>query len=184
MAVDAVGNSSDPATVKVKIEKPDTKVTYSDLTATRPTRRPSGWAEEGIFVGECMNGSYFFQPDAPVTRSQFVAMVMDTVGLDALEGVERTGFADDGAIQTWAKPYVASALKSGLVQGSLDGVGQVVVPGRDTVTAAEAAVAAGPGPPGHRRGRPDLCRGGCAGLGRPSRRPTCLPAGCWTGRTA
>ena len=27
VAVDAVGNSSDPATVKIKIEKPNTKVT-------------------------------------------------------------------------------------------------------------------------------------------------------------
>lgn len=31
VAVDAVGNSSDPATVKIKIEKPNTKVTYADM---------------------------------------------------------------------------------------------------------------------------------------------------------
>ena len=35
---------------------------------------------------------------------------------------------------------MASALKSGLIQGSLDGDGQVVFRGEDTVTAAEAAV--------------------------------------------
>ena len=140
VAVDAVGNSSDPATVKVKIAQPDTTATSSDLDGDPPHKSALRLAVEGLFVGECMNGSYFFQPDAPVTRSQFVAMVMDTVGLDALEGVERTGFADDEAIQTWAKPYVASALKSGLIQGSLDGDGQVVFRGEDTVTAAEAAV--------------------------------------------
>ncbi len=140
VAVDAVGNSSDPATVKVKIEKPDTKVTYADLDGNPAHKAAVRLAEEGIFVGECMNGAYFFCPDEPVTRSQFVAMVMDTAGLEALEDVERTGFADDGIIETWAKPYVASALKSGLIQGSLDGEGQAVFRGGETVTAAEAAV--------------------------------------------
>ena len=66
--------------------------------------------------------------------------VMDAAGLEALEGVERTGFADDEAIETWAKPYVSSALKSGLIQGSLDESGQAVFRGSETVTAAEAAV--------------------------------------------
>lgn len=140
VAVDAVGNSSDPATVKVKIEKPDTEVTYADLDGNPAHKAAVRLAEEGIFVGECMNGAYFFCPDEPVTRSQFVAMVMDTAGLEALEDVERTGFADDGIIETWAKPYVASALKSGLIQGSLDGEGQAVFRGSETVTAAEAAV--------------------------------------------
>ena len=140
VAVDAVGNSSDPATVKVKIEKPDTKVTYADLDGNPAHKAAVRLAEEGIFVGECMNGAYFFCPDEPVTRSQFVAMVMDAAGLEALEDVERTGFADDGIIETWAKPYVASALKSGLIQGSLDGEGQAVFRGSETVTAAEAAV--------------------------------------------
>ena len=140
VAVDAVGNSSDPATVKVKIEKPDTKVTYADLDGNPAHKAAVRLAEEEIFVGECMNGAYFFCPDEPVTRSQFVAMVMDTAGLEALEDVERTGFADDGIIETWAKPYVASALKSGLIQGSLDEEGQAVFRGSETVTAAEAAV--------------------------------------------
>ena len=140
VAVDAVGNSSDPATVKVKIEKPDTKVTYSDLDGDPAQKAAIRLAEEEIFVGECMNGSYFFCADAPVTRSQFVTMVMHTVGLDALEGVERTGFADDDSIETWAKPYVSSALKSGLIQGSVNEAGQVVFRGEDAVTTAEAAV--------------------------------------------
>lgn len=140
VAVDAVGNSSDPATVKVRIEKPDTKVNYADMDGHPAQKAAIRLAEEGIFTGVCMDGCYFFQPDEPVTRSQFVAMVMDTAGLEALEDVERTGFADDGAIETWAKPYVASALKSGLIQGSLDAAGQVVFRGEGTVTTAEAAV--------------------------------------------
>lgn len=140
IAMDAVGNASDPATVKVKIEKPDTKVTYSDLDGNPAHKAAIRLAEEGVFVGECMGGEYFFQPDAPVTRGEFVAMAMNAAGVDSLEGVSRTGFADDESIPTWAKPYVSSALKCGLVQGTTDEEGRVVFRADDAITTAEAAV--------------------------------------------
>ena len=129
IAMDTVGNASDPATVKVKIEKPDTKVTYADLDGHPAHKAAIRLAEEGVFVGECMGGAYFFQPDAAITRSEFVAMAMNAAGVDTLEGVTRTGFADDDRIPTWAKPYVSSALKCGLVQGTTDEEGKVVFRG-------------------------------------------------------
>ena len=140
IAMDTVGNASDPATVKVKIEKPDTKVTYADLSGHPAHKAAIRLAEEGVFVGECMGGEYFFQPDAAVTRSEFVAMAMNAAGVESLEGVSRTGFADDESIPTWAKPYVSSALKCGLVQGTTDEEGRVVFRADDSITTAEAAV--------------------------------------------
>ena len=140
VAVDTVGNSSDPATVKIRIAKADTKVTYADLSGHPAHKAAIRLAEEGIFVGERMGAQYFFQPDTPVTRSQFVAMAMECAGAKVLEGVERTGFYDDDAIPTWAKGYVSSALKSGLVQGSRDAQGRVVFNAGDGITRAEAAV--------------------------------------------
>lgn len=140
IAMDTVGNASDPATVKVKIEKPDTKVTYADLDGHPAHKAAIRLVEEGVFVGECMGGAYFFQPDAAITRSEFVAMAMNAAGVDTLEGVTRTGFADDDSIPTWAKPYVSSALKCGLVQGTTDEEGKVVFRAEDSITTAEAAV--------------------------------------------
>lgn len=140
VAVDAVGNTSAPATVKLKIEKASTKVTYADMDGVPAYKSAIRLAEEGVFIGECMGGAYFFQPGLPVDRSAFIAMAMDACGVDALKDVERTGFADDGSIPTWAKPYVASALKSGLVQGTLDEEGRVVFHGGDAITKAEASV--------------------------------------------
>ena len=78
--------------------------------------------------------------DPAVTRGEFVAMAMNAAGMEALEDVERTGFADDVSIPTWAKPYVSSALKAGLVQGSRSSDGQVVFQAEEPITAAEAAV--------------------------------------------
>ena len=47
VAVDAVGNSSDPATVKIKIEKPNTKVTYADMDGDPAHKAAIRLAEEG-----------------------------------------------------------------------------------------------------------------------------------------
>lgn len=139
VAVDAVGNTSAPATVKLKIEKAATKVTYADMDGVSAYRSAIRLAEKGVLIGECMGGTYFFQPDMPMSRDQFVALAMNTVGLDALEGITRTGFADDASIPTWAKPYVSSALKSGIVEGSTSEAG-VVFNADTTITKAEAAV--------------------------------------------
>lgn len=140
VAVDAVGNVSAPATVKVKIEKANTKVTYADMSGSAAYRDAIRLAEQGIFIGECMGGSYFFSPDTPVSRSEFVALSMTTAGLSTLSGVSRTGFSDDANIPAWAKPYVSSALKSGVIQGSIAESGQVVFNADATITKAEAAV--------------------------------------------
>ncbi|NCB62785.1 MAG: S-layer homology domain-containing protein [Clostridia bacterium] len=139
VAVDAVGNTSAPATVSIKIEKAATKVTYADMDGVGAHRDAIRLAEKGILIGENMGGTYFFQPEQAMSRDQFVALAMNTVGVDALEGITRTGFSDDAAIPTWAKPYVSSALKSGLVQGTTSESG-VVFNASNTITKAEAAV--------------------------------------------
>lgn len=140
VAVDAVGNTSAPATVKIKIEKPSTKVTYADMQGVPSYKAAIRLAEEGIYVGECMNGAYFFAPDALISRSEFVAMTMKATGLEPLNGVTTTGFFDDDAIPTWAKGYAASALKSGVVQGAANDAGQIVFAPENSITRAEASV--------------------------------------------
>lgn len=140
VAVDAVGNTSAPATVKVRIEKAKTKVTYADMEGQSAYKDAIRLAEEGVFVGECMNGEYFFRPNEPVTRSEFVAMAMKVAGQEALTTITRTGFADDEAIPTWAKGYVASGLKAGVVKGTIGEEGRVVFQGDTAVTRAEASV--------------------------------------------
>ncbi|BDF67341.1 hypothetical protein CE91St43_13130 [Oscillospiraceae bacterium] len=140
VAIDAVGNTSAPATVSIKIEKQKTKVTYSDMTGVEGHREAVRLAETGLLVGEQMGDQYFFHPQETVSRAQFTALAMSAAGVEAMEGVTLTGFADDEVMATWAKPYVSSALKSGLIQGTLDESGQVVFQADAPITAAEAAV--------------------------------------------
>ena len=140
VAVDAVGNQSEPASVSIRIEKARTTVRYADMEGNPAHKAAIRLAEEGVYVGASLNGASFFQPDMPVTRSEFLAMAMKATGVDALTGVTSTGFADDGIIDAWAKGYVASALQSGYIQGNLNEAGQVVFCPNDAITAAEASV--------------------------------------------
>ncbi len=140
VAVDAVGNTSAPATVSIKIEKQKTKVTYSDMTGVEGHREAVRLAEAGLLIGEQMGQQYLFHPEQPVSRAQFTALCMAAADMDVMKEATLTGFADDEAMATWAKPYVSSALRSGIVQGSFDQEGRVVFQADAPITAAEAAV--------------------------------------------
>ena len=140
VAVDPAGNISSEAKVTVRIEKPDTKVTYADLEGSSAHKAAIRLAEEGIYVGEYMDGQYFFEPDEPVSRAQFLTMAMAVSGLEPMEDVTLTGFADDSAIPTWAKGSVSAALKAGTIQGSRDENGAPVFGADQTITLGEATV--------------------------------------------
>jgi len=140
VAVDSAGNISNPGKVSIRIEKASTTVSYSDMGANPAHKAAVRLAEEGIFVGEYVNGNYFFSPNTPVSRSQFLSMAMSAAGLAPLEQVSMTGFADDAAIPTWAKGYVSSALKAGVIHGTRNEQGQIIFSPDAPVTRAEATV--------------------------------------------
>lgn len=134
------GKVSQPAEVSIRIEKPDTKVTYGDMAGHPAHKAAIALAEEEIFVGEKMGETWFFRPDTPVTREEFLAMAMDVVEMETLPEAVSTGFSDDECISVWAKPYVASALRSGVVQGRDDGAEGVAFSPEQSITQTEAAV--------------------------------------------
>ncbi|NBI09074.1 S-layer homology domain-containing protein [Colidextribacter sp. OB.20] len=140
VAVDPAGNTSPEARVSLRIDKPDTKVTYADLEGHPAGKAAIRLAEQGVYVGRYVNGRYFFDPDQSVTRAQFLTMAMSVAGLEDLEGISLTGFSDDEAIPTWAKGAVSAALKAGVVQGFKDESGAPVFGAGDSISRAEAAV--------------------------------------------
>ena len=139
IALNESGKMSEEATVKINIQKPHTKVSYADLEGHPVYNAAIRLAEEEIFVGSYMDGKYYFQPHLPVSRSEFLILSMSAVGLDALDGVVSTGFHDDHAIATWAKPYVSSALKSGIVQGNITSNGEIHFGSNENISVADAS---------------------------------------------
>ena len=114
-AVNSDGLTSRPGTVTITIEKTKSGVTYADTDAATAAAAQY-LAEEGIFTGCRLGDGWYFQPDAPVSRGEFLAMVLETTGADVTE-VTMTGFCDDDAIPTWAKSYAAAGVAEGLLLG-------------------------------------------------------------------
>ena len=116
-ACDDAGNSSQEATVIIRLIKQKTNVSYTDTAGLACAYAAHELAERDVLVGQCMGGRYVFEPERAVSRGEFLTMCMDIAGTDTLAGVRSTGFADDEAIPMWVKPYVSTALLSGVIAG-------------------------------------------------------------------
>lgn len=136
-ATDSVGHVSQPATVTVKIEKTKSGVVYSDTEGNSAAAAAQCLAEHGIFTGAKLGDRYYFEPDRTVSRSEFLAMVMETAGQE-VTAVTMTGFCDDDVIPTWAKAYAAAGVAQGIVQGKTTSEGTAFC-GSDAITFNEAA---------------------------------------------
>ena len=113
-AVDDTGARSQEATVIIKIEKQKTQTTYADMAGHPDAYAATALSEYGIFTAETVGGVQVFSPEREVTRAEFLSMCMTLAGDGLLSGVAATGFADDGDIESWLKPYVATALMDGM----------------------------------------------------------------------
>jgi len=139
IAIDPDGKESEPATVSIQICKNAAKMTYSDMDGNSSHYAAIKLAEEGILIGERIGEKYFFYPETKMTRGEFIAMAVTCLGLDVLSPVSETGFSDDDTMQSWLKPYVATALKAGLISGITTASG-VEFRSSAEITRAEAAV--------------------------------------------
>lgn len=137
-ATDASGRTSEPAEITVEILKRKTAVFYSDMAGSAAHNAALTLAEKGLYVGRQVGGSYFFEPDEEVKRSEFLAMAMDAAALTVPQEVQLTGFADDGVIPTWAKSYASAAVREGLITGISTAEGLSFC-GEDAITLGEAA---------------------------------------------
>ena len=134
-ATDPAGNVSREATVTITITKPTDAAQYTD-TAGESCRFAAEWMKNtGIFVSESVSGNRCFQPDKDVSRSEFLTMLVSVLELELDLEASFTGL--EGQTPDWLKPYLAAAMRSGLLTG---------IPEADTfhanepINGAEAAV--------------------------------------------
>lgn len=136
-ATDNAGRVSMPATVEVTIEKPKSGVCYADTEGSSAAAAAQYLAEAGIFTGAKIGENYYFEPDRTVSRSEFLAMALETAGREVTD-VTMTGFCDDESIPTWAKAYAAAGVADGIVQGKTTAQG-AAFQGEEPITFNEAA---------------------------------------------
>ena len=136
-ATDPAGNVSRQATVTVTVLKPDDRPQYAD-TAGSACRFEAEWLKNtGLFVGEQLGGSLCFGEEKPVSRGEFLTMLVQVLEIPVDDGAEFTGYTDD--VPGWLKPYLAAALRSGLTS-ELPSAQTGIFGAGETVTGGEAAV--------------------------------------------
>ena len=134
-AADPAGNVSREATVTVTILKPTDAPPYTDTARTDCSFTAEWMKHTGIFVGESLGQQSCFQPDKPVTRGEFVTMMVKALDLETEEALTYTGYTDE--IPLWLQPYLAAAVRSGLTADLPD---QEHFDAAASVTGADAAV--------------------------------------------
>lgn len=133
---DPSGNSSEEATVRVEIKKPEHKETYSDM-AGDPALLAATWLrEEGIFTGSTIDNESLFQPDKTITRGEFIAMCAALTGMNEDEALVEVSFADE--VPQWLTESVSTAVQCGYLTG-IPAEGGLLLSAEKTMTHGEAA---------------------------------------------
>ncbi len=136
-ATDPAGNVSKTATVTVTILKPTDATQYTD-TAGSSCRFSAQWMRNtGLFVGETVAGQACFYPEKTVSQGEFLSMVVKLLDIptedtDAISIPENT--------PEWLRPYLAAAIRSGLISGIPDDSESGSFGGSEAVTGAQVAV--------------------------------------------
>ena len=134
-AADPNGNVSREATVTVQILKPADGARYTD-TVGLDCRFAAEWLRNtGLFVAEQTADNPCFQPDKAVTKGEFLTMLVRLLEIPAQEQAVYTGLAEEAP--RWLQPYLAAAVRSGLMMGWPDGEH---FRANDAINGAEAAV--------------------------------------------
>ncbi len=136
-ATDSEGNTSEPASVKISVERSRSGVQYADMSAHSACTAAVALADEGVFIGAQVGDNYFFEPERSVSRGEFVAMALRAMDLSP-DDITMTGFCDDESIPVWAKGYAVSALRTGVIRGVGTQEG-IAFCSEDSITLNEAA---------------------------------------------
>jgi len=110
---DETGNASQEATVIIHLLKCKAGLDYADTAGLSCDYAAHKLAAEGLLRGQCVVGSYLFEPERSVSRGEFLSLCMSAAGIAPLQGVTTTGYRDDETIEAWLKPYASTALLAG-----------------------------------------------------------------------
>lgn len=116
-AVDEYGYASGTATVGIRIEK-DPGITYEDMDGDADAFAAVKLAENGVMTGSKIGGKYYFMPGQTVSQGDFLLMLLAVMDKSETPApCVNTGLKNDAAIPVWLKPYVAKAVRNGILDG-------------------------------------------------------------------
>lgn len=135
---DEYGNYSEPVTVKITVNERMCDTEYTDMVGAREYNAAVAMSAMGIMSGKILGDDTYFMPDTEVTKAEFVAMAMKTMGIRADSTLTKSFFDDNADIPTSLVGYVATAQRAGFINGDFED-GMLVFKPNEIITRYEAA---------------------------------------------
>lgn len=139
VARDEWGNFSRTQTVSITVNERMSEIKYSDMKDRPEYNAAVAMTAMGIMGGSVLGDGVYFNPDEAVTRAEFVAMAMKAMGIRADSTLTSTYFDDNDEIPTPLIGYVATAQRTGIINGAFKG-GELIFSPNDTITKYDAAM--------------------------------------------
>ena len=136
---DEYGNYSKTEKVSLNVTERMSEVVYVDMENSKSYNAAVAMTALGIMGGTRLGDDTYFSPEETVTRAEFVAMAMKSLGIRPDTTLSATFFDDNDAIPKSLVSYVATAARVGIVNGSFDSTGLNFRP-QDSITTCEAAI--------------------------------------------
>ena len=140
---DEYGNYSEPREVGIRIIERMSSEVYADMSGRSEYNAAIAICAMGIMSAKTLGDGKYFMPDESVTKAEFVAMAMKTMGMRADSSLTKSFFDDNVDIPIALVSYVATAQRLGIIDGSLTEAGLVFEPNRGITKNEAAAIISG-----------------------------------------
>ena len=135
---DEYGNYSEPVSIDINVIDRMCSAEFIDMLDREEYGAAVAMTAMGIMTGSIVGDDTYFSPDKRVTRAEFVAMAMKSLGIRADSSLKVSYFDDNDDIPTSLVGYVATAQRVGNVNGTFTG-GKLLFRPNEAITKYEAA---------------------------------------------
>ncbi len=113
---DCFGNTSENATLDINVLKNESGLVFEDMKEDLNHFYAYSMCENDTMVYRQENGKYYFDPDAPVSKVDFLVMLMCTAKLDGdIVAVADSVISDDSGLSSGLKGYISAAAEKDLI---------------------------------------------------------------------
>ena len=118
---DEYGNYTKPCEVSIKVIERMSEKIFADMTKRSEYNAAVAMEAMGIMSAYTYGDGLYFNPDATVSKAEFLAMAMKAYGIKPKADATSTFFDDTDNIPKALIGYVARASEMGIIDGTFDG---------------------------------------------------------------
>ncbi len=135
---DRYGNYTEPVKQSLRVGKRLSDTVYTDMTGREEYNGALAMTALGVMGGKILGDEMYFMPEETVSRAEFAAMALKSLGIKADSTLSSTYFDDDKDIPSSLKGYIATAQRLGVIGGDFED-GRLCFYPNETITKYEAA---------------------------------------------